>query len=256
MNNHQTTSALFLLVSLAAAPTIAPAVPISGQGTWETTLQGRDLDGNDTTIEAYYDTTLDITWLANANYGMGSTYDATDGTSDGRMDWETANAWAASLNPYGSGITGWRLPITLDPNPGSYDCNHTTGGTNCGYNVDPATSEMAHMHYVTLGNIGYPSPGWEQINTANFIDILVPDNHWSATADASYEFTAWNFTFYGGMQAIMTKDAGQYAWAVHDGDIGVPADIGAPAIPVPPAAWLFGSGLLGLFSAARFKVNT
>ena len=43
------------------------AVGVSGQGTWETTLQGRDLDGNAATFEAYYDTVLDITWLADAN---------------------------------------------------------------------------------------------------------------------------------------------------------------------------------------------
>lgn len=42
------------------------AISISGQGTWETTLQGRDLDGNLNTFKAYYDTVLNITWLADA----------------------------------------------------------------------------------------------------------------------------------------------------------------------------------------------
>ena len=37
------------------------AMGISGQGTWETTLESRDLDGNVATIEAYYDTALNIT---------------------------------------------------------------------------------------------------------------------------------------------------------------------------------------------------
>ncbi len=32
----------------------AQAIPVTGQGTWETTLQARDLDGNPATIEAYY----------------------------------------------------------------------------------------------------------------------------------------------------------------------------------------------------------
>ena len=41
-------------------------VAIGGQGTWESTLKGRNLDGNASTIEAYYDTVLDITWLADA----------------------------------------------------------------------------------------------------------------------------------------------------------------------------------------------
>jgi hypothetical protein len=36
-----------------------------------------------------------------------------------------------------------------------------------------------------------------------------------------------------------------HAWAVRDGDIG--------AVPIPAAAWLFGSGLLGLIGVARKK---
>jgi hypothetical protein len=74
--------------------------PVHAIGTWETTLQARDFDSNLTTAEAYYDTVLDITWLADANYA---------GTT---MNWTTATAWAAGLDPYGSGITGWRLPNT------------------------------------------------------------------------------------------------------------------------------------------------
>jgi hypothetical protein len=46
------------------------AALVYGQGTWETTLQARDMDGNTSTIEAYYDTVLDITWLADANYSI------------------------------------------------------------------------------------------------------------------------------------------------------------------------------------------
>ena len=69
----------------------ANAVPVSGQGTWETTLQGRDLDGNNLTAEAYYDTALDITWLANADI-------------NGEMDWFAANTWAGGLNI--NGFTG------------------------------------------------------------------------------------------------------------------------------------------------------
>lgn len=42
------------------------SVGIPGQGTWETTLQARDFDGNMNTVEAYYDTVLNITWLADA----------------------------------------------------------------------------------------------------------------------------------------------------------------------------------------------
>jgi hypothetical protein len=39
---------------------------VPGQGTWQTTLQARDLDG-DGQIDAFYDTVLNITWLRDAN---------------------------------------------------------------------------------------------------------------------------------------------------------------------------------------------
>ena len=52
---------------------------------------------------AVYDTDIDITWLADADYAKTSGYDA-----DGLMNWYDANTWAASLNI--GGISGWRLP--------------------------------------------------------------------------------------------------------------------------------------------------
>lgn len=47
-------------------------------------LQGRDLDGNAATFEAYYDTDLDITWL-----DMDNGYSA---------DWAGANDWVTNLS--------------------------------------------------------------------------------------------------------------------------------------------------------------
>ena len=54
-------------------------------------LQGRDLNSSAGSYEAYYDTELDITWLADANYAKTSGHDA-----DGQMNWMNANAWAAN----------------------------------------------------------------------------------------------------------------------------------------------------------------
>ena len=59
----------------------ALALPFPGRGTWESTLQARDLNG-DTVTDAYYDTALNVTWLANAN---------------GAMTWSAANTWASNL---------------------------------------------------------------------------------------------------------------------------------------------------------------
>jgi hypothetical protein len=241
-------TALFVVASCAAP--LAQAATVSGQGTWETTLQGRDLDGNLTTFEAYYDTDLNITWLANANYA---------GTV---MSWPTANAWAAGLNPYGSGITGWRLPTVIDKDGpdadalGNDGCYYAYSGTDCGYNVDTATGEMAHLFYATLGNKAYYSttgtaaqPGWGLTNTGPF--ALQAGYYWSATEYAPGTGDAWFFHFNYGNQVYFPKANEVPAWAVHSGDVGAPSDLGASTVPVPATLWLFGSGLIGLLGMSR-----
>jgi Protein of unknown function (DUF1566) len=252
---------LIAAVSLCAAiaiPTLASAASISGQGTWETTLQGRDFDGNLATFEAYYDTSLNITWLANANYA---------GTT---MTWSLANTWAANLNPYGSGITGWRLP-TVSPIDGTTTDDGKfayNGSEDRGYNVSaPGTlyagstaSEMAHMFYNTLCDKGSCNPttstvtscmgqtGYGLSNAGPFSN-LQSSIYWSATEYAPNTNYAWPFTFYDGEQINGNKAHSFYAWAVHAGDVG------ASAVPVPAAAWLFGSGLLGLIGMGRRKAT-
>jgi hypothetical protein len=71
------------------------------------------------------------------------------------------------------------------------------------------------------------------------------DFYWSET---EYDDdNAWDFGFNQyGYQSISDKvEYDNYAWAVHSSDIA--------AVPVPAAVWLFGSGLMGLFSLARKK---
>lgn len=99
--------------------------------------------------QAYYDDVFDLTWLADANYAQTSSYDA-----DGLMTWPVAQDWIASLNTASHlGVNGWRLPAIVDT--GDAGCNFGYMGTDCGYNVELATSEMAHLFYSTLGNTAY-----------------------------------------------------------------------------------------------------
>lgn len=248
------------LIAIAMVPGFAGtanAAAVSGQGTWETTLQARDFDGNAATIEGYYDTAVGITWLADANYGRAA------GTT---MDWFDSNAWAAGLNV--NGITGWRLP-TVSPIDGTTedDYNASTVGTeDYGFNVSaPGTlyagstaSEMAHLFYNTLGNKGFCDPampsdfahcpeqaGWGLSNTGPFANVQTPSGYWSATTFAPDPLGAWLFSFYNGVQTYSHKSNYFFAWAVHDGDAG------ASIVPVPAAAWLFGSGLIGLLGMSR-----
>ena len=254
MKFHHRWAAAALFVVASGVSTLSHAASISGQGTWETTLQGRDLDGNLSTAEAYYDTSLNITWLADANAGAGSAFDDIPwnggSTTDGLMTWSSATAWAAGLNPYGSNITGWRLPTTNDVGNDGETYTNIYQGVDYGYNIT-AYSEMSHMFYTTLGDKAYcttsgscSQAGWGLTNTGPFSN-LQSDAYWAATEYAPYTYNAWLFYFYDGYQLNLYKTYNYYAWAVHSGDVG------APAVPVPAAVWLFGSGLAGLLGMSR-----
>jgi len=240
MKFHLRRAVAALFVFVLGASTLAHAAAVSGQGTWESTLQGRSLDDNLSTAEAYYDTSLNITWLADANYA---------GTT---MLWSEANTWVSSLNINGN--TGWRLPTITDT--GTSGCNYAYSGTDCGYNVNTATGEMAHMFYTTLGDKAYyNTSGWGPnlaeglTNTGPFSNIQ-SSLYWSGT-EAPGAVSAWYFNFGNGEQDASNKVSYYYAWAVHSGDVGAPLFASPVYLPVPAAAWLFGSGLVGLFGLAR-----
>ena len=235
----------------------AHAAPVSGQGTWETTLQGRDLDGVVNTFEAYYDTVLDITWLADANYAKTSGYD-----SDGAMTWQAASDWAANLDVHG--VTGWRLADNTPVNGSSYNTSYSpAGNTDLGYNISaPGTtyagstaSEMAHLFYNTLGNkglvdtAGNVQSGSGLSNTGPFENVQA-GHYWSGSELSAS--VAWNFFFANGYQNIYVgKPNSVFAWAVRSGDVPVS---GAP-VPIPAAGWLFLSALGAFGYLGKRKAN-
>ena len=203
-----------------------PPTPVPGQGTWETTLKARDFDGDTSTVEGWYDTVLDVTWLAS-------------GSNQNGMTWVDANAWADSLD-YGSGIDNWRLPIVVDTGASGCDLS-TVGGTDCGLNVQTTSgsppypaenvfSEMASLFYDTLGNLSWDvelygfdnmPEGHGLTNTGPF-DFLSVGIHWtgSEVIDTNH---AWYFVFYDGAQNTYNKGFDSYfSLPVHDGDVGSP----------------------------------
>ena len=145
------------------APSLIAASLISGAA--HATLIGRDLNGSAGSFEAYYDTDLSITWLANANVNL-------------TMTWADANFWAANLSIVDAvnNITydNWRLP-TVNPVNGSsfnYALSYN-GSTDYGYNVSEqgtafagsTGSEMAHLFYNTLNNKGYCDPALSTVSS-------------------------------------------------------------------------------------------
>ena len=197
---------------------------------------------------AYYDTVLNITWLADANYAKTSGYDA-----DGLMTWSAAQTWIGTLNTASYlGKNDWRLPTVIDTGaPGCVTVAYT--GTDCGFNVDLSTGEMARMFYSTLGNtaaintsgVAQPcisaGPNYCLTNVGPFSN-LQPNYYWSGTEYAPFTSDAWLFYFDLGSQYNDDKSTGFYAWAVRPGDIAT--------VPVPGAVWLFG-GAVTLLGAVR-----
>lgn len=161
------------------------AVPISGQGTWETTLKGRDIHGhavalNDAKAAFFYDASLDITWLRDWN------------ANDGPASWYYGTTWADELSI--GGFEHWRLP-TVD--------------------------EFARTYQVTLGNLWDPG----MVNTAYFENVqpslnwLQPSRFWSSTVFPPDEIAAWSFDLYWGYQNLDERDRALFAVAVRPGDV-------------------------------------
>ena len=167
------------------------------------------------------------------------------------MNWNTAQSWIGAMNTANYlGTSTWRLPTVIDT--GTSGCNDAYTGTDCGYNVDLSTGEMAHMFYSTLGNVGYyntsgvgPQAGWGLTNDGPFSN-LQPYYYWSGTTYASNSSGAWLFNFGYGRQGDSSKASAVYAWAVSPGDA---------LVPVPGAVWMFGSAL-GVMGLVRRKMQT
>lgn len=169
----------------------------SAAGTWATTLKKRDLNA-DGVVDAYYDTALGITWLANREMAG----------NPGFMSWTQAKSLVAGLNI--NGITGWRLP-TIDPT----SCDWYWDAKLCALGPNGKKAELPYMQYVTLGDTNGP-----------FLNGLpVQDGHWfGVTAidvpDRAYGFF-WHHALGFGVNTYL-KTLTLYPWPVHQGDVGKP----------------------------------
>lgn len=234
----------FTLATLSLA---AQAAAIPGQGTWQTTLHARNLQGHAVALDSaqavfFYDSVLDVTWLGQAAAPQLQTF-------------AQAKAWADGLQL--GGHSDWRLPTTLDTGlPGCARVTYTGG--DCGYNVptqvgsgDAAQySEMAHLFHVTLGNAsGYTPTGqfrgwagqgtsWGLANTGGFTGLQA-GNYWSGTGVAGNANYGWTFHQGLGLQSLQEKGVLQQALALRDGDV-------LTAVPEPSTWAMAGAGLMVL----------
>jgi hypothetical protein len=202
--------------SIAAPATGATAVAsVPGQGTWQTTLEPRDLDG-DGSADAFYDTQLNVTWLRD----LGAA---------GLQFWPQAMAWVRDLRA--GGYSDWRLPKVVDVL--TEGCTFSYVGTDCGFNVlterrGRVFSELAHLMHQTLGNQGYCSPlrvcdqpGWRDLNTGDFLNMQ-PVFIWTSVQYPDPTDLAWYYYPYTGYQSFGHQLHLLQVLPVRDGDSGQP----------------------------------
>lgn len=186
-----------------------------------------------------YDSDQNLTWLQDTNFAYTSGYAAANAvdnpgafdniSSNGRMGWDAAMAWANGLTY--QGYSDWRLPALNDI--GNDGCNFSYSGTDCGYNVDTSGSELAYMWYVNLGNTAYYDTSGNltcltsfpclPLTTADAVEILNLQNYgyWTSTESTVLGTTNYAFIFGAlrGLQDDYYKANQFYAWAVREGDV-------------------------------------
>jgi len=184
--------------------------------------------------QAVYDTVLNITWLADANFAATNSFGVSGIQPDGSMNWFTAQSWIAEMNASNYlGYNDWRLPST-NPVNGSFNYFLSYNGyTDVGYNISApgsehpgsTASELAYMYYVNLDNkASYnsdtsPQIGSGLVNTGSFTN-LQQGTYLSGTDFALFDNngSSWVFSFTDGFQtggpkgSIFISNNG-YSWA-------------------------------------------
>lgn len=190
-----------------------------------------------------YDTTANITWLADMNYAFTSgyaasgvapysSYDENTIWTDGRMGWAAAKNWADNL-VYG-GFSDWRLP-TL--NPSDTTCSHSyDAGAGFGlqyYGFNCTGGELSRLFVAELGNkagesvLDQTGDTAEQIANLALFSNVQSYAYCSGTERASGTFNVWLFnTEMGDQDDVGVKNDALYAVAVRPGDV-------AASVPEP-----------------------
>lgn len=176
-----------------------------------------------------YDSTLNITWMQDANYAKTSGFD-----EDGRMDFSTALAFADSV--VYQGFEDWRLAkVDVDDVTCSDSSTYFSRTQYYGLNCAGSQNELGYMYYNNLGfqphtSVEWPHTQYNQEINASFLDGEDKSEKrfnnliahvYGTTLPVWPELVSnvnWGFNTYAGRQADYNNNQQLYVWLVRDGD--------------------------------------
>jgi len=160
---------IFIGMSIMGLTAAAQAVAIPGQGSWETTLQGRDLDGDISNgFEAYYDTVQNMTWLADANYIKTAGINQT-----GSVDQTNITITAYDIADWGLPATSikYNLPCQWYSNGAGYQPSYICTGEPATIQLENSTTAYDILFGTILGNKSSSGSNYAVVNTGPFSNV-------------------------------------------------------------------------------------
>ena len=196
--------------------------------------------------QTVYDTTLHVTWLANANLAgtAGGQFGVSNINPSGSMSYATAAQWVAALNAQNYlGHSTWMLPTTPQDDP---TCS-TKGPHDARFGIGCRHSALGGL-YADRGSLGlaYPSPAVPAADGAvGPFTNLQPYLYWSATSLGSSGYST--FSFNSGWQGANVDNHVMYVLPMFQGPppgsgfaaCAVPASAACPLEPTPDGSLVY-----------------
>ncbi|MBI5041103.1 MAG: hypothetical protein HZB57_07885 [Gammaproteobacteria bacterium] len=184
--------------------------------------------------QAINDTDLNVTWVADANLAATNTFGLTYGLDLGPNGGVT-NYGPSIIATDGTMTWGGTMFPDLSCSDQAFTVSYGTGCTG---------SEMGHLYYTELGGVAGSSILTTHNANYSLFSNVQYNAYWSGTEYAANTLGALSFGA-DGTQSANYKNLYFDVLAVRSGQVA--------AVPVPTAAWLFTTGLFGLFGVARRK---